>query len=156
MPSVTAAGVDGASNTPGSDPIGADAEVLLDIEVVVSVAPGAAQVVYFGPNTRPGVRRRDQRRGARGGDPDRGQHQLGGPEDSWSAQSRSAIDRALSDATALGITVTVAAGDNGSSDGTTDGNNHGDYPASSRYALRCGGTRLDANPSTDAISSETV
>ncbi len=40
-----------ASNAPGSDPIGADAEVLLDIEVAVSVAPGAAQVVYFGPNT---------------------------------------------------------------------------------------------------------
>ena len=113
-----------ASNTPGSDPIGADAEVLLDIEVVVSVAPGAAQAVYFGPNTRPGVRRHDQRRGPRGADPDRGQHQLEGPEDSWSAQSCSSIDRALSDATALGITVTVAAGDNGSSDGTTDGNNH--------------------------------
>ena len=62
----------------------------------------------------------------------------------------------MSDATALGITVTVAAGDNGSSDGTTDGINHCDYPASSRYALGCGGTRLDANPSTGAISSETV
>ena len=80
----------------------------------------------------------------------------GGPEDSWSAQARSSIDQALSDAAALGITVTVAAGDNGSSDGETDGNNHCDYPASSPYALGCGGTRLEADPSTGAISSETV
>ena len=49
--SVKAAGVDGASNAPGSDPSGADGEVLLDIEVAGSVAPGATQVVYFGPNT---------------------------------------------------------------------------------------------------------
>ena len=33
VPSVTAASVDGASNAPGSDPSGADGEVLLDIEV---------------------------------------------------------------------------------------------------------------------------
>ena len=51
VPSVTAASVDGASNAPGSDPGGADGEVLLDIEVAVRVAPGAAQVVYFAPNT---------------------------------------------------------------------------------------------------------
>ena len=51
LPAVTAAVVDGASNAPGSDPSGADGEVLLDIEVAGSVAPGAAQVVYFGPNT---------------------------------------------------------------------------------------------------------
>ena len=49
--SVKAAGVDGASNAPGSDPSGADGEVILDIEVAGSVAPGATQVVHFGPNT---------------------------------------------------------------------------------------------------------
>jgi len=69
---------------------------------------------------------------------------------------RTALDQALSDAAALGITVTVAAGDNGSGDGVTDGKNHCDYPASSPYALACGGTRLEADASTGAISSETV
>ena len=39
VPSVTAASVDGASNAPGSDPSGADGEVLLDIEVAGAVAP---------------------------------------------------------------------------------------------------------------------
>jgi kumamolisin len=80
----------------------------------------------------------------------------GGPEESWSQQSRTALDQAMSDAAALGITVTVAAGDNGSSDGENDGKNHCDYPASSPYALACGGTRLEADTSTGAISSETV
>ena len=50
----------------------------------------------------------------------------------------------------------MAAGDNGSSDGETDGQNHCDYPASSPYALGCGGTRLEADTNTGAISSETV
>ncbi len=53
-PSVTAVGVDGASNVAGQDPQGADGEVLLDIEVVGAVAPGAAQLVYFAPNTDQG------------------------------------------------------------------------------------------------------
>jgi kumamolisin len=54
VPSVTAASVDGAVNQPGQDPNGADGEVLLDIEVAGGVAPGAAQVVYFAPNTDQG------------------------------------------------------------------------------------------------------
>ena len=45
---------DGASNVAGKDPQGADGEVLLDIEVAGSVAPGATQVVYFAPNTDQG------------------------------------------------------------------------------------------------------
>ena len=155
VPSVTAAGVDGASNVPGKDPSGADGEVLLDIEVAGSVAPGAAQVVYFGPNTDQAFVDGISDATHAAPTPIVISISWGGPEDSWSAQSRSSIDQALSDAAALGITVTVAAGDNGSSDGAKHGN-HCDYPASSPYALGCGGTRLKADPSTGAISSETV
>ena len=50
-PSVTAVGVDGGSNSPGQS---ADGEVELDIEVAGAVAPGAAQYVYFAPNTDQG------------------------------------------------------------------------------------------------------
>jgi kumamolisin len=46
----------------------------------------------------------------------------------------------------------VAAGDGGSSDGATGDNV--DFPASSPYALACGGTSLQA--SGDSITSETV
>jgi kumamolisin len=47
--SVKAAGVDGASNAPGSDPSGADGEVLLDIEVAGSVAPARHRWCTSGP-----------------------------------------------------------------------------------------------------------
>jgi len=55
-------------------------------------------------------------------------------------------------AAALGITITVAAGDDGSTDGGT-GNNV-DFPASSPHVLACGGTKLEASGAT--ISSEVV
>ena len=55
-----------------------------------------------------------------------------------------AFDQAFQAAAAMGITVCVASGDNGSSDGVSDGADHVDFPASSPYALACGGTSLQA------------
>jgi kumamolisin len=156
VPSVTAVSVDGTSNAPGSDPTGADGEVLLDIEVAGSVANQAAQVVYFGPNTDQGFIDALSEAAHASPTPTAISISWGGPEETWTAQTRTSLDQAMSDAAALGITVTVAAGDNGSSDGETDGKNHCDYPASSPYALGCGGTRLEASTSTGVISSETV
>jgi kumamolisin len=156
VPSVTAVSVDGGSNAPSPDPSGADGEVLLDIEVAGSVAPGAAQVVYFGPNTDQAFVDAISDAAHATPTPTVISISWGGPEETWSEQSRTALDQALSDAAALGVTVTVAAGDGGSSDGETDGKDHCDYPASSPYALACGGTRLEASTSTGAISSETV
>jgi kumamolisin len=155
-PSVTAVGVDGASNVPGQDPQGADGEVLLDIEVVGAVAPGAAQLVYFAPNTDQGFV--DAVTTAVHADPAPVALSIswGGPESSWTAQSMTALDQAIADGVALGVTVTAAAGDNGSGDGASDGQPHTDFPASSPHALACGGTSLRADPSTGVISSETV
>jgi kumamolisin len=62
------------------------------------------------------------------------------------------FEQAFVDATVLGITVCVAAGDNGSTDGS-GGPLEVDFPASAPHALGCGGTRLDANGS---ITSEVV
>jgi kumamolisin len=67
-----------------------------------------------------------------------------------------ALDQTIADGAALGVTVTVAAGDNGSSDGVSDGSPHTDFPASSPHALACGGTSLHGDPATGAISAETV
>ena len=50
---MTAVSVDGGTNSPGTDP-NADGEVMLDIEVLGAVAPGAKIVVYFAPNTDQG------------------------------------------------------------------------------------------------------
>ncbi len=67
-----------------------------------------------------------------------------------------ALDQAIADGAALGVTVTAAAGDNGSGDGVSDGKPHADFPASSPHALACGGTSLRSDPATGTISSETV
>jgi kumamolisin len=64
------------------------------------------------------------------------------------------MDEAFQSAAAMGVTVCVAAGDDGSTDGVTDGLNHVDFPASSPNVLACGGTELIA--SGNAITSETV
>jgi kumamolisin len=155
-PTVTAVGVDGASNVAGQDPQGADGEVLLDIEVAGSVAPGAAQVVYFAPNTDQGFL--DAVTNAAHAQPTPAAISIswGGPESSWTTQSMTALDQAIADAIALGATVCVASGDNGSGDGVTDGQPHVDFPASSPHALGCGGTSLQADPATGVISAETV
>jgi subtilase family serine protease len=64
------------------------------------------------------------------------------------------MDEAFQAAAAIGVTVCVAGGDNGSADGVKDGLNHVDFPASSPYVLACGGTCLIATGGT--ISDETV
>jgi kumamolisin len=156
VPSVTAQGVDGATNVPGQDPNGADGEVELDIEVAGSVAPGAAQVVYFAPNTDQGFIDAVTTAVQATPTPVAVSISWGQSEDSWTAQSRSSLDAAIADGAALGVTVTVAAGDNGSSDGVSGGQPHVDFPASSPHALACGGTTLQADPDTGVISSETV
>jgi kumamolisin len=152
VPSVTAVSVDGGANTPGSD---ADGEVELDIEVSGTIAPGANIAVYFAPNTDQGFidaitdAVHDATR-----KPSVISISWGGPEDSWTAQSRTAMDAALQDAATLGVSVTIAAGDNGSTDGAGDGKLHVDFPCSSSFALACGGTTLKA--SNGKITSETV
>lgn len=150
-PSVTAVSVDGAVNSPGQD---ADGEVMLDIEVVGAISPGAAQKVYFAPNTDQGFIDAISDATHATPAPIAISISWGQSEDSWTAQSRDSMDSAMADATALGITVTAAAGDNGSSDGVGDGLPHVDFPASSPNALACGGTSLVLSGS--AISSETV
>ena len=155
VPSITAVGVDGASNNP-ADTSGANVEVSLDIDVIGTAAPGAAQLVYFAPNTDSGFVNAISEAAAATPAPIAISISWGQSEDAWTAQGRSAMDSATADAAALGITVCAAAGDNGSSDGVSDGQPHVDFPASSPNALGCGGTKLLANPSTGAISSEVV
>jgi kumamolisin len=156
VPSVTAAGVDGGSNEPGSDPDGADVEVALDVDVIGAAAPGAAQVVYFAPNSDSGFIDAISEAAQATPAPIAISVSWGQSEDSWTAQGRIAMDAAMADAAALGITVCVASGDNGSGDAVDDGQPHVDFPASSPHALACGGTKLLANATTGVISSEVV
>ena len=141
-------------NVPGKDPSGADGEVLLDIEVIGALSPEAQILVYFAPNTDDGFVDAVSQAAHANPTPTAISISWGQSEDQWTAQARIALDDALLDAGVLGATVTVAAGDNGSSDGSTDGTNHADFPASSPHALACGGTSLRANGTT--ITTETV
>jgi kumamolisin len=78
----------------------------------------------------------------------------GGPESSWTAQARQALDALFQDAAALGVTVITAAGDGGATDGPATGPLTVDFPSSSPNVLACGGTRLNLYGS--GIGSETV
>lgn len=153
-PTVLAVPVGTGKNNPGG-PNGADGEVMLDIEVAGAVAPGARIAVYFAPNTDQGfvdaiaTAIHDAKN-----KPSVISISWGAAEINWTAQAMTALDAACQSAAALGITITVAAGDNGSSDGVTDGKNHVDFPASSPHVLACGGTNLVGSGSS--ITAETV
>ncbi|MGH3170397.1 MAG: S53 family peptidase [Trebonia sp.] len=153
VPSVTAVPVDGGANTPGQQ---ADGEVELDIEVAGAVAPGAEQQVYFTPNTDQGFIDAISDAIHATPTPIVVSISWGGSEDGWAAQDRTSMDDTIADAAVLGVTVTVAAGDNGSGDGATDSKPHCDFPASSPHALACGGTQLIGDLSTNTITSEVV
>jgi kumamolisin len=153
VPNVVAVSVDGGTNSPGDPDV--DGEVALDIEVSGSIANGANIAVYFTTNTDQGfidgitTAVHDTTN-----NPSVLSISWGGPESTWAQSSMTALDDACQSAAALGVTITVAAGDGGSSDGVDDGQNHVDFPASSPHVLGCGGTTLVANGTT--IESETV
>jgi kumamolisin len=128
---------------------------MLDIEVAGSVAPAAKIVVYFTPNTDAGfLDAINQAVTDKTNKPSVLSISWGGAESTWTAQSLQSYNSALQTAAAVGVTVCVAAGDDGSTDGVTDGLQHVDFPASSPYALACGGTHLVASGNT--IGSEQV
>lgn len=127
-------------------------EVNMDVQIVAGLAPAAAQIVYFSTFDEQGwvdllgevIEHRPAAAvtlsiswGLAEDDPD------------WSAAARTAIDERLQAAAAIGITVCVAAGDDGSADQETDGRAHVDFPASSPHALAVGGTMLDGE--TDVV-----
>ncbi len=152
-PKVSAISVDGGHNTPGG---AADGEVMLDIEVAGAIAPKAKIAVYFAPNTDQGfldaikTAVHDNLR-----KPSVVSISWGGPEDSWTAQSMTNYDAVFQEAAALGVTITVASGDHGSSDvDPNDTKKRVDFPSASPFVLSCGGTHLEASGAS--ISSEVV
>lgn len=149
VPKVIPVSVMGASWETGSP---ADGEVQLDIEIAGCLAPDATFMVYFAPNS------------------DQGFHEAisqaihhpthpanvisiswGGPENAWAPASIQAVHAVIAEAQAAGIPVTVAAGDNGASDG--EAGFHADFPASSPASIACGGTRLLATKESIALES---
>ena len=120
-------------------------EVNMDVQIVAGLCPGAEIVVYFTQFSQKGwVDLIDE---VIKGDPAAVSVSVswGLPEDSadFSEAARSAIDERLQAAAALGVTVCVSAGDDGSGDQVSDGKAHVNFPASSAHVLAVGGTMLN-------------
>src|SRR6266576_6111174 len=154
VPHVKTVRVDGGKNLP-TTANSADGEVMLDIEVAAAVAPKALIAVYFAPNTDKGFL--DALTMAIHDSVNKPlviSISWGAAEKNWTAQAMTSFDQALQTGAALGVTVCCASGDNGSADGETDGKQHVDFPASSPFALGCGGTKLTGSGNT--ITTESV
>jgi kumamolisin len=121
---------------------GETVEVMMDVQIVAGLCPGAQIAVYFATFDQKGwvdlLNRVIQDR------PVTVSVSWGLAEDSpdWSEAARTAINERLSAAATLGITVCVASGDDGSGDQITDGQAHVNFPSSSPFVLSVGGTMI--------------
>jgi kumamolisin len=158
LPTVTAVSVDHGSNNPTTAQSD-DGEVMLDIEVAASIAPGAKIVVYFAAGTtdRDFLDAISTAVHDEVNNPSVISISWGGPEASATASFQTEFDQTLQSAASLGITVTVASGDNGAADeGPNEWDNltHADFPASSPHVLACGATSIKV--SGNRIAAESV
>ena len=146
MPKIITIGVNGGANRPRRD-LATDGEVMLDIEVAGSVAPGSTIAVYFAPNNARGFI--DAVNTALH-DRIRKPSVISiswalGDEEEWTRQGRNAFSQILKDAAAMGVTVCCASGDSGSDmrdQQQRDGRPHLYFPVADPYILTCGGTEL--------------
>ena len=142
VPVVADISVDGTKNSPGIDP-DSDGEVTLDIEVAgasYAFATGvAAEIrVYWAADIAPAIARI-----AADGWADVITISWGSDEANWQPGQVAALREAVAQATAAGMIVLAAAGDNDSSDGGPTPANV-DLPASDPEVIACGGTSKTA------------
>jgi kumamolisin len=165
-PNITDVVVQGPGNDPGPDTPASEkqgdstGEVMLDMCVVGSVAPGAHIFMYFTEFTSQGWV--DALNEAIAGNNDISVISIsyGNPEDdprgAWTKMGVRVVNQAFQAAAAKGITICCSSGDDGSGDGESKGA-HVDFPASSPFVLGVGGTKLvAANGAPPTIASETV
>jgi kumamolisin len=148
MPKVVTVSADHIST---SKKDGAEGEVMLDVEVVAGICPKATIVVYFAHFTEHGwLTILDTAMQDKAHNPSVLSVSWGFAEDAliWTQQAMTQVNESLKEAAMLGMTICVAAGDDGSSDAITDGHAHVDFPASSPYVLAVGGTTIPKKGST--------
>jgi kumamolisin len=143
-PKVSAISTDG---TPTNSKDGAEGEVMLDIEVVAGVCPKAGIAVYFAQwHDKGWITALDAAVQDQTNDPGVISVSWGNAEDTdiWTPQAMTQVNETLQDAARIGVTVCIAAGDDGSSDAVADGHAHADFPSSSPFVLAVGGTTIPA------------
>lgn len=131
---------------------GADGEVMLDLEVIAGVAQGVKILVVFGPNTDQGFVDAIKAAVNHSLNPCVVSISWGSSISNFSDYTRKAMDGVFQQAKAKKVLITVASGDNGSNDGTSDP--IVDYPSSSPWALACGGTRLTLDDKGNKINEK--
>ncbi len=134
-----------ADGTPTDSRDGAEGEVMLDVEIVAGICPKADIVVYFAYWSEKGViTALDAAIHDVTNDPGVLSISWGYTEDVgiWTTQAMRQVNETLQEAALLGVTVCVAAGDDGSSDGQMGGDAHVGFPASSPFVLSIGGTTI--------------
>ena len=151
MPTVQAISVDGTSTSKHD---GTEGETMLDVEVIAGVCPKAKIVAYFADFSEQGwIAALDALMQDHENDPGVVSISWGSPEDdgqTWTAQAIEHINESFREAAMLGITICIAAGDDGSSDGVTDGHAHPDFPSTSPFVLAVGGTTIPVKGGTGA------
>jgi kumamolisin len=134
-----------------------DQEIALDLQIVAGLLPTARIVVYFAGDTIPSlVAAIDQ---AILDDVHRPQVlsvSWGSAEKFWTDPGRDAMQAVLADAQRLRVSVLFAAGDELATGGLTDGKAHVWFPASSPYALACGGTVATPGDNGGGVATEAV
>jgi kumamolisin len=155
VPPIVAVSVDGCTNDPDGATKMFDGEVTGDMETIAGVAPEAKMAVYFTKNSNQGFL--DAVNFAvhdKVNQPSILSVSWGSVESDFSKSMLQTFNDVLQAAALLGITVCCASGDHGSSAGEPHGQ-HVSFPASSPYALACGGTSLEVTDK-NTIKSEVV
>lgn len=156
MPVVVDQSVAGNRNNFGGG-TDADQEIALDLQILAGLLPKGRIVIYFAGNTtRNLVSAINQ---ALLDDVNRPQIlsvSWGSAETFWTDAARDAMQAALADAMRLQVSVLFAAGDELATGGVTDGKAHVWFPASSPYALACGGTLPTPGADGTGVAAEVV
>lgn len=144
--------VNGGSNS------GIDAEVTLDIELAIALAPKSKIYVYEGPNSNQGVLN-TYNKIATDNIAKQVSTSWGLGENLVNSQYLKAENAIFQQMAAQGQTIYAAAGDSGAFDDYPNNSSEAlvvDDPASQPYVVGVGGTTLSVNASTGAYESESV
>jgi kumamolisin len=126
------------SNVTYDDP---DFEVVLDMEVIATVAPGVNIVVYFAQNTDDGwINAFKSAVYDTENNPSVFSVSWGGTETDWTQQSINALNEVFQEAASLHKTFFISSGDDGSDDRQNKKQAFVEYPACDPYVTGCGGT----------------
>jgi len=154
-PTVTVTNVETLPASQANDPDGTG-ETMLDVEVVAAICPKAAIRIYVSQFTEKGwVANLDaalQDKIA----PTVISISYSFPEGikPWTQQAVDQVNDSLKELANAGITVCVSSGDDGSSDGETDGMAHVGFPSTSPYVLSVGGTSLNRHTGAEVVWHE--